>query len=175
MSEIKSYIGESATDLSIRAFGSIEGLLRFCIDNGISLDHEESLVGNRVVDDARKQELLNNIPLFPVKVSAKQQSVKVSPGQNIIDVALQETGSVEGLISILKLNGYPPNISLIAGTELKVESAGIVSNEIRNFYRSIGYIVNTNESSVSVAIGYLLREKNKGFLLLESSDLIELE
>lgn len=162
MSEVQSYIGESAVDLSIRGFKHLEGLLRFCIDNGVAIDHEESATTDRLVDDALKAELRNNRPMFPPKPNPRASAVQVNSGQNLVDLALQETGSVEGFVAFLKGNNFDPQDDPVAGTELKALSTDVVNAEVRDFYRTQGYKVNTGETSGEageiLGIGFMIIE-----------------
>lgn len=147
MSQVNSYIGESAVDLSIRGFRHLEGLVRFCIDNGLAIDHEELATTGRLVDDALKAELRNNKPMFPPKPNPKAEKVVVNDGQNLVDLALQETGSVEGFVAFLKGNGFDPLDDPAAGTELKALTADVVNAEVKDFYKAQGYKVNTGDTS----------------------------
>lgn len=162
MSELKSYRGESSVDLSIRGLQNVEGLLRFCIDNGLALDHEETTTVERLVDDARKEELRNNRPLFPVKSTPKAEKIIAYSGQNIVDLALQETGSVEGLIAFLRANALAPISDPIVGQQIKSISADIVNDEVRSFYRSLNYKVNTSDSAEEELLGI-------GFMIVQSN------
>lgn len=162
MSEVNSYIGESAVDLSIRGFRHLEGLVKLCIDNGIAIDHQEVAVNARLVDDVLKTELRNNTPMFPPKPAPRAAAVLVNSGQNLVDLALQETGSVEGFVAFLRANGFDAQDDPATGTELKALSADVVNAEVRDFYLSQGYKVNTGETSGEapeiLGIGFMIIE-----------------
>lgn len=163
MSEVNSYIGESAVDLSIRGFRHLEGLVRFCVDNGLAIDHVESAATvGRLVDDLRKAELKNNKPMLPPKPNPRAVPVLVNNGQNLVDLAIQEMGSVEGYVAFLKGNGFDPLDDPAAGTELKALTADVVDAEVRDFYRAQGYKVNTGETSGEageiLGIGFMIIE-----------------
>lgn len=163
MSKINSYIGESAADLSVRGYRHLEGVIRFCIDNGIRVDHEESAaITGRLVDDVRKAELRNNRPMFPPKSEPKTAKVLVNSGQNLVDLALQETGSVEGYVGFLRGNGFDPLDDPAAGTEVKALSADVVNAEVRDFYKAQGYKVNTSENAAPAVLGI-------GFMIVQST------
>lgn len=163
MSKLNSYRGESSVDLSIRGFKHLEGLLKFCIDNGLAIDHEESTaVIGRLVDDVRKAELRNNRPMFPPKALPKAEKVLVNSGQNLVDLALQETGSVEGYVAFLRGNGFDPLADPGAGTELKALSADVVNAEVRQFYKAQRYSVNTGDTAAPVVLGI-------GFMIIQST------
>ncbi len=48
------------------------------------------------------------------------RKVKVLPGQNILDVVLQEKGSLQGLNEILQANGFTPGQIVAPGTEITI-------------------------------------------------------
>lgn len=161
MSQVNSYIGESAVDLSVRGFSHLEGVVRFCIDNGLAIDHQESGNNARLVDDALKAELRNNRPMFPPKPNPRAAKIVVNGGQNLVDLTLQETGSVEGFVAFLRANGFDPQDDPAAGTELKSLNADIVNPEVREFYRSQAYKVNTGENAGEpeiLGIGFMIIE-----------------
>lgn len=152
MSAIKSYRDESAVDICIRGYNHLEGLISVCRDNGIACDFEETTEQQRLIDDALKAELANNRPLFTVKPVPKSEEVIVSKGQNLVDLALQETGSVEGLLSVLRNNNYAPDDDAVPGTVLKTMTVDVVDDKVKTFYRSLSYVVNTGDSSTEEPI-----------------------
>ena len=66
-------------------------------------------------------------------------------GQNIIDVTVQETGSVEGLLAVLRNNGLSANDVLAHGTQINTFTEDVVKADVREFYRRRDYVVNTGE------------------------------
>ena len=169
MSIVKSNRAESVVDLVIRGYGHIEGILQFARENAVALDAEETTAVERLVNDVRKAELKNERPLFPQKFTVSKTEISVSRGQNIIDLALQELGSVEGLISFLKANGAGPNDNIVDGTVIKSVTVDIVNNEIREFYKALNYLVNTGNASVSIPDNIRLLEDGTPRLLEDSS------
>jgi hypothetical protein len=139
----KSFIGESSTDEVIRGYGHIEGLLQFCKDNGLAVDFEETSAVDRLIDEVVKQSLVNLRPLFAQKPVKKQVNVFVQPDQNIVDLALQESGSVEGLIAFMKNNGYAPNDDPTIGSVVVTPGGDIVDQDVRDFYKGIEWTVST--------------------------------
>jgi hypothetical protein len=160
MSEVTSYIDESAVDLVARGYNHMEALLTFCRDNGIALDHVETAATSRLVDDALKAELRNNKPLFPTKQEPRKKEVIVNSGQNMVDLALQETGSVEGLLAILRNNDYSAGADPVVGSAVKVMSTDVVDAKIRDYYSQLRYRVNTGdaENTEGDGIGYMIIE-----------------
>lgn len=61
-----------------------------------------------------------------------------------MDVVIQETGSIEGLIGVLRNNKLGANDVLPHGTVIKTHEADVVKADVREFYRRRNYIVNTS-------------------------------
>ena len=144
MSTIGTYKGDSSVDACIKSYTRLEGLIAYCLDNGVALEYEETTnVTGRLVNDALKAELVNNRPLFPTKPTAKKEVVVVLDNQNIVDLALQHYGAVEGLIAFAKRNDVAvdedpdiDSIVLLATSEVK-------NDNVKSFYKTNGLIVAT--------------------------------
>ncbi len=142
MKTIDTYKDESAVDLCIRAYGHIEALIPFCKENGFSVDYED-LAGNNscVINEVLKTELSSSKPLFSKKPIVKQSVSIVNAEQNLIDLVLQESGSIEGFISFLRLNNLTPNSFPAAGLQLRVNELDVVNTDVRDYLRSISHKV----------------------------------
>ncbi len=144
MSALNTYKGESSIDLCIRSYTRLEGLIAFCIDNGLDLDHEETTnVTGRLVDDALKSELVTNRPLFPLKPQVKKEVVFVKDNQNIIDLTLQHYGAVEGLIAFAKRNGLAVDQDPTVETLVKLATEEVKSKKDKAFYKANALVVAT--------------------------------
>jgi len=144
MEKIVTYKGESVVDAAIRAYGHIEGVVPYAIENGVALDFEETTGAvERLVNNEVRTELKTKRPAFNQIPEKKISSVLVNSDQNIIDMAIQETGSIEGLISFLRLNSLSPSAELVAGTSLKVKGADIIDPNVTSFYKQLNLKVNT--------------------------------
>ena len=150
MSTLKSFPGDSAVELCIQGYNNLEGLIAFCKDNGLAIDHEEAAaVEERLVDDALKAELRNNRSLITKTATAKQADQRVYDSQNLVDMALQEYGSVEGLITLCRDNGKAADEDLVISETLVVMSNSVVNTALRGYYKSIGYKVATGTTLLS--------------------------
>jgi len=154
---IESYKDESAVDVAIRAYGNIEGLITLCLQNNMLLDGEELTANVRQVDKARQKELKRLKAVFPQAVIRTEEVVVIYSGQNIIDLALQETGSVEGLVNLLNRNEFLFDTTPDPGGELKVSKLDVMNDEIRNYYKGLKYIINTGDVDLD-GIGYMIIE-----------------
>jgi len=65
----------------------------------------------------------------------------VQEGQNTVDIAIQETGNIEGLVEICRLNGLSVTAELLPGQE--VIPSDVKDRPIVNYYQGIGISVNT--------------------------------
>jgi len=160
---------ESCVDLTVRGYSHIEGLVRLCVDNGYPVDFEETVGDtNCFIDQTILVDLKEKRPLFPQRVTQKMQSVVIQSGQNVVDLALQETGSIEGLVALLNLNGLAINSVLVPGNELKTKTVEVVSEEVRSFYNDLNYKVNTGDQE-DVPINVRLLEDGSYRLLEDGS------
>ena len=141
--DLMSYAGESMVDLVMRSYGNVEGLVDFALLNGVALDDEETSSVKRLVDQVRKQELINERPFFLTKPQPHEVEEIIWSGQNFIDLALQELGSIEGLVNLLNDNGFDFDEDPAAGNPVKVLLSSVVDGEVRSYYRSLNYKVNT--------------------------------
>ena len=174
MSIVKSNRAESVIDLVIRAYGHLEGIIQFSKDNGLPLDAVETTTVERLVDDIRKAELRNERPMFPPSFALTRTEVSVSRGQNNVDLALQELGSVEGFIAFLKANGIGANDDVAPGTVIKAITEDIINDDVRNFYKALNHLVNTGVPVTSTPDGIRLLEDGS-FRLLEDGSFRLLE
>lgn len=174
MSIVKSNRAESMVDLVIRGYGHIEGIIQFAKDNGVALDAVETGVVQRLVNDSLKAQLRTERPLFPQVFTVLRTQVSVSSGQNNIDLALQELGSVEGFVAFLKANGIGANDDIAHSTIIKSLTADIVNDDVRKFYKALNYRVNTGVPVESTPDGVRLLEDGS-FRLLEDGSFRLLE
>jgi hypothetical protein len=62
--------------------------------------------------------------------------IVINSGQNIVDLAIQEAGGIEGIVSLCEVNGVAIDDNLVAGAELKTKGVTIANQSVRQFYRS---------------------------------------
>lgn len=74
---------------------------------------------------------------------AKVEKVIISKGQNLVDLCIQELGSIEGLVALMRANGFTANTDPVPGTELKVLMEDVVDEKARDLFKSLTYKVNT--------------------------------
>lgn len=63
-----------------------------------------------------------------------KQKVKILAGQSLLDIAIQECGTLEGVIELALLNGISVTESLIAVNDLNTD-IGIYDLEIATFFK----------------------------------------
>lgn len=64
------------------------------------------------------------------------KNIVISENQNIIDVAMQEYGSLEGLLTFARLNGLALDEDLVSGTNLIVDEAEIVNKQLQSLFEN---------------------------------------
>jgi hypothetical protein len=70
--------------------------------------------------------------------------VKVHSDQNIVDLSLQEYGSIEGHVAFCKRNGLAVDADPV-GSELEVETDEVVNTGVRTFYKNNNHVVATGK------------------------------
>lgn len=73
------------------------------------------------------------------------EKVKVTNDQNIVDVAVQEYGSIDGLVSLVKLNGIEIDTEFSVDAELNIETVDVKNASTRIFYKNRNYKVATGK------------------------------
>lgn len=144
MSEVTTYNDESAVSIAIRGYGHIEGLITLSKENNMPVDSDEVAAAVRKVNDAIKEQLKQSPPLFSITPTPRMKPVIINSGQNLVDLALQETGGIDGIYSLVTLNGFSYDDDPVAGNELEVHGVTVVDNDVRSAYKSVDYRVNTS-------------------------------
>jgi len=173
MSKITTYKDESLVDVAIRSYGHIEGLPDLARDNGLAIDAVETDAVERDVNDERVLELKQVRPLFPPAVVIKVQDTVVDSDQNIIDLALQETGDIAGLVALLKENGIGLEDEPVTGAVINVNTNDIANLDVVQYYRALRHKVNTGGEIGEFVLmegdeGFIVLEGGSGFILLEN-------
>lgn len=71
--------------------------------------------------------------------------INVNQGQNLLDVTLQEYGSIEGVINLVFDNELTLNDTLIGGQELTIDESKTVTPDVVQYFVSQKIKVNTGE------------------------------
>ncbi len=74
------------------------------------------------------------------------EKIQVYSDQNIVDLALQEHGSVEGLVALAKRNGLAVDEDPAIGGTIEIESTEIVNAQTKQFFKTNNYIVTTGRN-----------------------------
>jgi hypothetical protein len=73
------------------------------------------------------------------------EKIKIKNDQNIVDLAIQEYGSIEGLVKLARGNNLNVDGDTSNITPLLVETAEVVVPSTRTFYKNLNYIVATGQ------------------------------
>lgn len=114
MQVIKANGESSFIEYAIAQYGNIEAAFDMAFSNGLSVDSVPVLNSNVSVPvlEIRKKQTIFNRSLKPVS-----KYVKAGGDQALIDLAIQEAGTVEGLFEVAFLNGLSITDDLIPGNE----------------------------------------------------------
>lgn len=80
------------------------------------------------------------------------ETVAVKPGQNIYDIAVQETGSIEGVKQIRKLNGFSFTQDINPGDKVQV-SGEAVRKDVKQYLKLYPRIATGNDYSDQILEG----------------------
>lgn len=166
---------QTPLDISIQEYGTVEAVMDFVVANGLSLT--DALTPGAVLELATSEQTNTDIrnyfkqkQLFPASlvsttftgtapnvnyattVSKPSNKVTVSAYQSIMDIALQERGTIESVMALCELNGIGITDALTAGQELLKEVA-IEDIEILTYYKAKG-IKPATWRNVAVDSGY---------------------
>ncbi len=75
-----------------------------------------------------------------------KQSI-ISAGQSLVDVALQELGSVEALFALADANGLAITDALRPGQALSIPDAAVALPDVAAYFVQRGQRINTNNAS----------------------------
>ncbi|MEO1053906.1 MAG: LysM domain-containing protein [Bacteroidota bacterium] len=75
-------------------------------------------------------------------------TIKVTEGQNIVDIALQFYGSVDALVQLAQDNNLSVSSTLVPGQEIFINEAEIDNFQLVDFFGKNGIIVTTGEDLV---------------------------
>jgi hypothetical protein len=71
------------------------------------------------------------------------EKIKVYKDQNIVDMAIQEYGSIEGLVKLARRNGLTADGNPSTEELLQVDTGEVVNIGTKTFYRNLNYKVST--------------------------------
>ena len=73
----------------------------------------------------------------------------VQPGQNLVDVAMQEYGSINALLQLCIDNGFELGQEVPAGTELIMYESNVVDKRLVAYYKSKNHKVASGSNAES--------------------------
>jgi hypothetical protein len=125
---------QSPIDISISCYGGIEGIMQLWLDNEDFLFTADLAAGD-VLEYTASLDFTDHAEVITAAPPAKHiTDLIVVKGQNIIDLALQQYGSVEGLMQIWADNEeLATDAELAPGSALKV-NAQVVTHQLNKEY-----------------------------------------
>jgi hypothetical protein len=176
MSKVIVNSDQGLIDIMIQETGSIDQFIALLANNNLGPDSEP--VGGAELTTtglSLAKALLNTGLVFYPMPEVEVMAITVNNDQNLIDLITQESGSVEGLVSLLKLNNLAPDDLPSAGSQLTVKGLTVIKKPLRDFYRSRNYKVNTGSELGAPVVNGLLLEDESGYLLMEDGSPILME
>lgn len=166
---------QTQLDLSIQEYGTVEAVMEFMAANNVSIT-DALIVGNElnVIESTYTNlEVLNyykqnsilpattttqtvagTIPVIVSSTTTTLQSKVVSmKHQSLLDIALQENGTVEAVMAICEANNLSLTTVLIPGTELDAQT-NITDIEILTYYKRNNIKPATDKAFIVPVDGY---------------------
>ena len=139
MTELQISDGQSLLDVVIKQHGRLEALFDVAALNGFTLG-QDLIPGNAIrIDETKVYTVAAPIRNKPVAV--KSSTTIVSDGQSLLDIVLQETGSLEGLFEMAALNGLLISQKIGAGQVLQKSTE--IKPELVQYFASRKHRINT--------------------------------
>lgn len=171
MRKVLRYSGLSLVDIATQEHGGVEGLLSLAKLNGYAMDASLATDSVLIIDEAVESVVRAARKLFPRKPLAIADVATVQNGQNIADLCIQEYGGIEGILSLLKLNGLTATDDPVNGTNLKIDLTRISNASVRSYFKARKQKVNTfalpvDDGAILAEDGFCILSED-GFKLLE--------
>lgn len=158
--------GQNAVDVAMDAYGLFEGLAELWKANALNVLND-ALQGSEQIT---APEVVITVPATPTNFNRPEDSryvKQVFKGQNIVDLALQEYGSFEGLANLLMLNNVSASFLPTTGQTLKFDRSLVTDRRIKRVYNEESVIVNTNTEAIAApaaaywihSTGYIVDEE----------------
>jgi hypothetical protein len=157
--------GQSLLDVCIREYGTLEALFVFTAGNALALDQELEPGQELVAVAFELPATVISLPVAPLPVVKK---IVASEGQSLLDLAIQETGSLEGLFKISENNGLGVSQSLAAGQVVIVPEAIIGSIDLVQYFSDRKVRINTG--SISFEPDGVFWVDEAGFYISDGND-----
>lgn len=147
MKEAIAYEGQSIIDQAIKQYGHIEAVVQLSKDNNLGVDAQFAGVKVLVVDESMIPVYQIKKALTPEKVIATTRKVKLATNQNLIDLCLQEYGSLDQLVALHRDNGLSVINGADAGSELMILNSRITDNSFVPYLKKKGRKIVTGGAS----------------------------
>lgn len=133
--------GQSLIDLCIKQYGTLEAIFNYALHNDMGLD-TELLPGQQLnpVDFVPMPSSYEQPPILP----APKRYTCASEGQNLVDVVIQECGSLEGIIGLAMSNGFSLDTELAPGQLLHSSTEMEANPNVAGYFRNQGMRINTD-------------------------------
>jgi hypothetical protein len=154
--------GENIVDIALKGKG-MESLVDFLVDNELYLGSE--LIAGQEVTVVAADTVPDVEPFVPREYGAsaytQEKNIRVLPDQDVVDLALQYSGHVEGLIDLLSANGMALNDDVTGA--LLVRSR-VADRTVVAYYEKTNYVVASTTRGSSLAANAIVTEE--GFAIV---------
>ncbi|MGB1307539.1 MAG: hypothetical protein ACPG6B_01415 [Oceanihabitans sp.] len=157
MINITTKYNQSAFDISVQEYGSINAIIPLALANNISItsflqpatilelpsvaitnkEVKNHFASSKQIVASYKDRLEAVLPagVFINKPSALLKHIRIIANQSLLDIALQETGNLEAIMQICTTNNISVTEALTVGTEINTRNT-IIDAEILSYYKN---------------------------------------
>lgn len=151
--------GQSLMDVCIAQYGSVEGFVQLLKDNAVGPDQVLAAGAVFSIDET--------VTFKPIVATlndtkAQEASTLISEGQSLVDVCIQEHGSIESLLKMALANNLDLNVNPSPGQSLKLSAADIKRKQLIRYFKQNQVRVNTGFTDsgevINLGIGWMIIE-----------------
>lgn len=134
--------GQTLLDIAVKNSGSAFALFDYAIENELSLNNVMSS-GQQVKEISKVEFEPDLFDLIFENYKKPNEQAVISAGQNLLDVAIQQTGSVFSVFDIAFKNGVSLHNELLPGQKIEVVQTEHSNVDLVSFFKSKGLRIAT--------------------------------
>jgi hypothetical protein len=159
-------------DVAVLKYGNIESLVQLCRDNALGTNSDPAAGGIMLIDESVGFKPTGKI--YQAVPVIKTTEPVVFEKQGLIDLALQYTGGLDGLVALCQLNGLILNESPAPGTKIKVSTDLVVNKNVVSQLKKKGLCIGHDTDGDGIPADALLTEDSQP-ILTEDGNFILIE
>jgi hypothetical protein len=126
-------------DVAILKYGNAESIVKLCQDNGITLSGDLA-PGNALLIDGAVPYKTTGAISAPVNVTVKR-ALTVFENQNLVDVCLQEYGSIDALVGLAHDNSLGVDSLPLSGSVMTINPGSVIQKKLVSYLAKNGIVI----------------------------------